>query len=74
MTLSNFSEIPKYEFGQDGYGATTEISTKSNKRIYHYSSFNAQGDISQARNIEGIMEIIESEFSFIRISPKLNKH
>jgi hypothetical protein len=69
-TLPDAHEISSYSEGNDGYGVTVEFATKRRYRIYNYPSFNEQTGVNESRKVEQIIELIEKDFSFKRLSAR----
>ena len=71
MTLKDASQIKNYDGGcADGDGVLIQVATKTKYRIYQYPCLSVvahEGDIPQAKNVEKILEVLESEFNFKRI-------
>ncbi len=70
LILPDSRNIKGYEYCNDGDGATFEISTIKNSRMYSYPCFDDQVGIEQAKNVEKIMKLLENEFNFRRLSMK----
>lgn len=70
MDLRDASEINNYGDCADGDGVLIEVATKTKYRIYQYSCLSMvlkEDDFWQAKNIEKILETLESEFNFKRV-------
>lgn len=68
LSLRDESEIKDYESYTDGYSTIVEIASQKQYRIYCYESFNSQPEsIWQAKNVELIMKLLETEFNYKRI-------
>ncbi len=70
LTFPDSQAIKDYGDCDDGDGITVETSTIKNYRIYNYPCFSNQDRIDQAKKMELIMELIEKEFSFRRLTAK----
>ena len=65
-TLTDFSEIAGYNAANDGQSVDVEISTNKYYKIYTYLGPKTKPEIKEARNLEEIMELIETEFGIKR--------
>lgn len=65
-TLPDFSEIPEYNAANDGQSVDVEISTNKYYRVYSYLGPKTKPEIKEAKNLEEIMELIETEFGVKR--------
>jgi hypothetical protein len=70
LTLPDSQSINGYGDCNDGNGVTIETSSVNNYRIYNYPCFNNQDGILQAKKIKQIMDLIEKEFYFSRLTAK----
>ena len=70
LVLPDANAIKDYEYCQDGDGVTVEIAMQRKYRIYNYPCFNSQIGISEAKKVELIIQLLEKEFSFSRLTAK----
>jgi hypothetical protein len=70
LTLPDSQSINGYGNCNDGDGVTIETATIKSYRIYNYPCFLNQDGIEQAKKIELIMELIEKELRFRRLTVK----
>ncbi len=69
MTLPNMDDIPNYTGGIDGCSYDVEIATKNNYRFYDYWEPETVNEKHwQAKNLVHILNLIEAEFEFKRLS------
>ena len=67
LTLPDQSRIANYPLFTGGEGITVEIATTNSYRIYFYSNLAHAQEITQARQMENILRLIEQEFDFRRL-------